>query len=43
MKNFRQIIFQFNINKGGGWAWERWGKIKCGAIVEGLCGCLHLF
>ncbi len=22
---------------GGGWAWVRWGKIKCAAIWVGLC------
>ena len=28
---------------GGGWACERWGKIKCGAIASDLCAGLHLF
>jgi len=28
---------------GGGWAWVRWGKIKCAANYVGLCGWLQLF
>ncbi len=28
---------------GGGWAWVRWGKIKCGAKALALCVGLHLF
>jgi hypothetical protein len=41
--DYKYLIGKYKKLLGGGWAWVRLGKIKCGAKALAQCVGLHLF